>query len=69
MADGFFSRLRDGLLKSRQHLSGMVDDAVQEHAALLEAITGGEPSRALAAYREHLHTTREQLAHSLRLQG
>jgi len=43
--------------------------AVQEHAALLEAITGGKPSRALAAYREHLHTTREQLAHSLRLQG
>ncbi len=36
MADGFFSRLRDGLLKSRQHLSGMVDDAVQEHAAVDE---------------------------------
>jgi GntR family transcriptional repressor for pyruvate dehydrogenase complex len=39
--------------------------AVQEHEALLEAITAAETSRALAAYREHLRSTREQLAHSL----
>ena len=31
MADGFFSKLRDGLFRSRQNLNGMVDDAVTEH--------------------------------------
>jgi len=30
MADGFFSKLRDGLFRSRQNLNGMVDDAVTE---------------------------------------
>ena len=36
MADGLFSRLRDGLLRSRQNLSGMVDDAVSEHRTVDE---------------------------------
>ena len=31
MADGLFTRLREGLFKSRQQISGMVDDAVTEH--------------------------------------
>ena len=31
MAEGFFSKLRDGLFRSRQNLNGMVDDAVTEH--------------------------------------
>ena len=31
MADGLFSRLRDGLLRSRQNLGGMVGEAVTEH--------------------------------------
>ncbi|HNW86666.1 MAG TPA: signal recognition particle-docking protein FtsY [Candidatus Limiplasma sp.] len=31
MADGLFSKLRDGLFRSRQNLNGMVDDAVAEH--------------------------------------
>jgi len=39
--------------------------AVQEHERLLEAIRTGELLRALSAYREHLRSTREQLARSL----
>ena len=31
MADGLLNRLRDGLFKSRQNLSGMVDHTVAEH--------------------------------------
>ena len=36
MADGFLTRLREGLFKSRQNLSGMVDDAVADHRAVDE---------------------------------
>ena len=41
MADGFFSRLREGLFKSRQNLSGMVDDAVSEHRIVDEDFFDG----------------------------
>jgi len=49
-----------------------VDDAariggVQEHHALLAAIQAGDAPRAVAAFREHLRNTREQLTRSLRL--
>ena len=36
MADGLFSRLRDGLLRSRQNLGGMVGEAVTEHQTVDE---------------------------------
>ena len=36
MADGFLTRLREGLFKSRQNLSGMVDDAGADHRAVDE---------------------------------
>lgn len=41
MADGLFSRLREGLFKSRQNLSGMVDDAVAEHRVVDEDFFDG----------------------------
>ena len=41
MADGLFARLREGLFKSRQNLSGMVDDAVSEHRVADEAFFEG----------------------------
>lgn len=41
MADGLFSRLREGLFKSRQNLSGMVDDAVAEHRIVDEDFFDG----------------------------
>ena len=43
--------------------------AVQEHEALLQAILSGKISLALAAYREHLRSTRQQLARSLQPSG
>ncbi|MEA4929277.1 MAG: signal recognition particle-docking protein FtsY [Candidatus Limiplasma sp.] len=36
MADGLFSRLRDGLMRSRQNLGGMVGEAVTEHQTVDE---------------------------------
>ena len=36
MGDGLFTRLREGLFRSRQNLSGMVDDAVNEHRVVDE---------------------------------
>ena len=41
MADGLFSRLREGLFKSRQNLGGMVDDAVADHRAVDEDFFDG----------------------------
>lgn len=41
MADGLFARLREGLFKSRQQVSGMVDDAVAEHRAVDEEFYDG----------------------------
>jgi len=41
MADGLFSRLREGLFKSRQNLSGRVDDAVAEHRIVDEDFFDG----------------------------
>ena len=45
------------------------NSAVVEHEGLLQAIKAGDTSRALAAYREHLRNTRQQLAQSLNLPG
>jgi len=36
MADGFFTKLREGLFRSRQNLGGMLDDAVNEHRVVDE---------------------------------
>lgn len=43
--------------------------AVNEHRSLLAAIQDGDTGRALAAYRDHLHNTREQLSRSMHLNG
>lgn len=37
MADGLFSKLREGLLRSRQNLGGRLDEAVNEHKTVDEA--------------------------------
>lgn len=63
----------DAFMREEIHKTSLSEEArtaaVNEHQKLLEAIRAGDSPRALAAYREHLNNTRQQLESSLRTSG